>query len=129
MHPKKLHKKRLLFDVKLILNAKPPKFASARVAKIMTIFWRKTLILNAKTPNFGSTRIAQIMTNLWPKALILNAKTLKFAPAQVAQTRSPGEAWSIFFRASRDPKGETPIRVATSIRYGYKFIKSGPLKT
>ena len=48
----------------------------------MTSFWRKTLILHAKTPKFAPARVAQIMTNFWRKTLILHAKTPKFAPAR-----------------------------------------------
>ena len=47
----------------MILHAKTPKFASARVAQIMTNFWRKTLIVHAKTLKFAPARVAQIMTN------------------------------------------------------------------
>ena len=65
----------------LIINAKTPKFAPARVRQIMTDFWRKTLILNTKTPKFAPARVAQIVTNFGPVTLICNAKTPKFAPA------------------------------------------------
>ena len=39
------------------------------------------LILNAKTPKFASGRVAQIMTIIGLETLIYNAKTHKFAPA------------------------------------------------
>ena len=35
---------------------------------------------------------------------------------EIFKIRSPGKALSIFFRASRDPKRETQIRVAKGIR-------------
>ena len=34
------------------------------------------------------------------------------------QIKSPGEALSTFIRASRDPKGETQLRVAKSTKFG-----------
>ena len=46
----------------------------------MTNFRRKTLLLAAKTPKFAPARVAQIMTNFRRKTLILAAKTPKFAP-------------------------------------------------
>ena len=46
----------------------------------MTNFGLKTLILAAKTPKFAPARVAQIMTNFGCKTLILHAKMSKFSP-------------------------------------------------
>ena len=51
----------------------------------MTNFRRKMLILNAKTPKFTSARVAQIVNIMRRKMLILNPKTTKSTSAQVAQ--------------------------------------------
>ena len=57
----------------MILKAKAPNFANARVAQIMTSFVRKALILNPYTPNFAPALAVQIMNNFCLKLLILNA--------------------------------------------------------
>ena len=41
-------------------------------------------------------------------------------------TSSPGEALSTFIRASRDPKGETQLRVAKSTKVGILIGKTKP---
>ena len=41
-------------------------------------------------------------------------------------TSSPGEALSTFIRASRDPKGETQLRVAKSTKLGILRLKTMP---
>ena len=42
------------------------------------------------------------------------------------QTSNPGEALSTFIRASRDPKGETQLRVAKSTKMGTLTPKTKP---
>ena len=51
----------------------------------MTNFWRKTLILHAKTPKFAPARVAQIITNFWREKQISHAQTHEIDPARVAQ--------------------------------------------
>ena len=61
---------------------------------------------------------------LWQVSLsekwVLNYATLVFRRGSppMNETSSPGEALSTFIRASRDPKGETQLRVANSTKVG-----------
>ena len=45
------------------------------------------------------------------------------------QIKSPGEALSMFFRASRDPKGELQVWVVNGIRNDSNTFKNGPFNT